>query len=34
VIIFKTDINTELLNADGYEVISLTRNPHLSDSNI
>jgi len=33
-ILFKTDINAELLNAGGYEVINLTRNPHLSDSKI
>lgn len=33
-IIFKTDINAELLNAHGYEVIKLTRNPYLSDSKI
>jgi 2-polyprenyl-3-methyl-5-hydroxy-6-metoxy-1,4-benzoquinol methylase len=33
-IIFKSDINKELLKPYGYEVINLTRNPHLSDSNI
>jgi len=33
-IIFKTDINAELLNVHGYEVIKLTRNPYLSDSKI
>lgn len=29
-IIFKTDINAEILNADGYDVINLTRNPYLT----
>jgi SAM-dependent methyltransferase len=33
-IIFTTEINNELLIADGYEVINLTRNPYLSNSNI
>jgi hypothetical protein len=32
-IIFKTEINNKLLTAEGYEVINLTRNPYLSDSN-
>jgi 2-polyprenyl-3-methyl-5-hydroxy-6-metoxy-1,4-benzoquinol methylase len=31
-IIFKTDINPKILRANGYEVISLTRNPYLNDS--
>jgi 2-polyprenyl-3-methyl-5-hydroxy-6-metoxy-1,4-benzoquinol methylase len=33
-IIFKTDIKSELLNTDGYEVIELTRNPYLDNSQI
>jgi hypothetical protein len=33
-IIFKTDIKNELLNTDGYEVIELTRNPYLDNSQI
>jgi len=31
-IIFKTDINPKILRANGYVVISLTRNPYLNDS--
>lgn len=33
-IIFKMEINADILIADGYEVINLTRNPYLSDSKI
>lgn len=33
-IIFKTDIKDEILKMDKYEVIELTRNPHLGNSQI
>lgn len=33
-IIFKMEINADILIADGYEVINLTRNPYLNDSKI